>query len=653
MKTQFTCVLSMLLALTSACLAEDKPKPTDEQIQQWVKQLGDAEFEARQKAENALIGAGAAAIPIVTKAQTEGDAEVRVRTKRILEELNWAIRPDFTDLLKLFPADSMFLMHTPGLKAGIEKLRATAVGKLYDSPAAAEFWSALGELVAQATNMDDAAKKTALTWLDRYGGPNAMCVWKFDASKPWQEREQLGLVISVTDADPAKAFADYAERFPMGWGQQKIEQDRHRGVSISYPGGEWCHDAMARVKNLILRTSGPAAAKALVDRMHTPPATPINTAPEFLAGRDKVGAGGLAELYFSMATLLNGVPAGGRDRAAFTALGFDEWKYAFVGLYAKEGLVSERAFCKVEGKRKGLAKLLAFPQSNLKLAALCPADALAFIALPVNGKDIYDEVLQVAEAAGNPNEIAEVKKKLAEIETAIGAKIVDAVLPSLKGEAALWATKPTGPVPQPPDLAGVIETSDAGAATAAADVLSRLLPAAAESKDMLNSAEYKGRKLFWIKKEALPSQDIPYTLAWCADGARLLVASSDAGLQRLITRIDGKTPGLDTAPDFQRLLQLIPVGERGGVIYLNTAEAASWGYTLGMPALAAVSPDPVKARLAELPQDIKPLLKNLPGTLLSVFATPDGVQATSIGALPVSGMMFTAPFFVVRGMMMH
>ena len=80
-------------------------EPTAEDIARAVKQLGDDDFETREKASRFLWSAGAAAESALRAAVKDGDAEVVLRSKDILEKFRWGIYPDTpADVLDLINA---------------------------------------------------------------------------------------------------------------------------------------------------------------------------------------------------------------------------------------------------------------------------------------------------------------------------------------------------------------------------------------------------------------------------------------------------------------------------------------------------------------------------------------------------------------------
>jgi hypothetical protein len=87
-----------VICLPGAALADpepDKPKPpSKEQIAKWVKQLGDGDFDTREKASEELWKHARAAESALRQAAKSDDAEVARRAGEIVERLDDGIYPD-------------------------------------------------------------------------------------------------------------------------------------------------------------------------------------------------------------------------------------------------------------------------------------------------------------------------------------------------------------------------------------------------------------------------------------------------------------------------------------------------------------------------------------------------------------------------------
>jgi hypothetical protein len=619
--------IALLLCPVANVLAEDAPapKPDEAQIKRWVSDLGADDFETREKAQKALIATGAPALGPVTEAIKGGDAEVMERGKQILDELQWIMRPDIADMAAIVPADAIFLLQSPSIKGFAETARKqTALGKLYDSAEAEPVKKAVANFIIESTGMSEAAQKMADTWVDVYGGPFGFSMMMLKGGD-----DLTGAMFGINAADKAKAYDDYCGSL-MGGGDAKIERERFRGINIDHPAGhnfEFC----ALVKNAILRGDNLEAAKYFVNAVADGQKDRLSTAPGYVQAFQKIEASPLISFFFNSESLLKSLYLAADDDAqALKGLGFETWKHGVVGLYVKDDLFLERLFCKIDGERKGLFKMLSFGAATGAQAALCPPDALAFATLPVSGKDLLDQIATtMAEMEGGTKE--KFLGEFAWFEELAGAKVPD-LAAGVDGEVALWVSKPAAAALAAPDLTLVLPMKDAASAQKMSDAFMKFVKNADPAENVFSSADYKGRSLRWVKKEYFRGYDI----CWCADGSRVLAGSSPEAVQRVINRIDNKSPGLDSAADYKRLQALLKPEERGGFVYLNSAETfGCWLYIVGLPALTNMLPE---AKRGAMPKDGVAIFKNLPGTLLSVSGTTDGVQAVSHGGLPSSGV---------------
>ncbi len=94
--TSAGCVLLLLLTAVAFCIpaGAEEPRndvadaeraaPSEEEIERWVKELGDERFAVRTEAEQKLTNAAVAAVPAVLRVKGSEDREVRVRADRIL-----------------------------------------------------------------------------------------------------------------------------------------------------------------------------------------------------------------------------------------------------------------------------------------------------------------------------------------------------------------------------------------------------------------------------------------------------------------------------------------------------------------------------------------------------------------------------------------
>lgn len=644
-------VLSASLGLV-AYGAEAPAKPGEAEVQKLIRDLSSEDFDTREKAEAALLKAGSDAIPLLSKALEGGDAEVRTRGKRILDELAWAVRPPVSNVAAVLPPSTIFLLHTTDLKAGVQKLRTeTALGKLYDRSELAEVRNLANAAITK--QMSDDEKKIYESWLDRFGGPSCISFMSTDPTKQdWRERDLAVLVIGINDPNAHKAYTDLSLAMPIGQGEQMV-RERYHGIEVEHINGEWRQNGRARVLNLAVNTldSSYQSVKLVVDQAGSEKAPKLASAPAFVEAQGKVDAAPVASLYFSPDELIKQLSRSDRqnanDKAVLNALGFDAVKTVSISLSTGNDLIAERAWVKVDGERKGVMKLLSFGKTTGRLAALAPVDALVLVTIPADGKLIYDTILSISKAA-SPNDAAQFEASIGQMNEGLGIKIVEDIIAPLQGEASLWVSKPAGPMPIP-ELGAAFEAKDAASAKTLSDSLAKLVAGAMGKPEACGSADFKGRTCHWVNKEAM-GKDAPYTVSWCADGARVLVATSQQGLQTLVNRIENKAAGLDSAEDYKRLMATMPEADRGGTIYLNTAEVGGWGLPILLPFAGEGAPPEVKEKLEAALKDPKGLLKGFPGTLLSISGAADGIQARGIGGLSASTEVVAIPAIIAQFM---
>jgi predicted Zn-dependent protease len=116
------------LACAAIALAAPAPKPTPEQIEQWIKQLGDNEFVVRETASRKLWAAGDHAEGALQRATKSDDPEVARRAQAILEKFKWGQYPDTPkDVAELITA---YQDSTPDGKGPPFKHKADIIRKL-------------------------------------------------------------------------------------------------------------------------------------------------------------------------------------------------------------------------------------------------------------------------------------------------------------------------------------------------------------------------------------------------------------------------------------------------------------------------------------------------------------------------------------------
>lgn len=624
-----------------ACAAAETPdggakQATPEQLAQWSKDLDSEDFGARQDAEANLKRAGAAAIPYVEKAMKGGSAEALARGRIVLDEIGWEVRAELHEPSDFLPEGTVLTLYSSGLAKGIQRLRTeTPAGKVYDDPAFAPVKEACAQWYIQSVGPTEKQRENIATLFQRFGGPAGIALTGFQ-----ERRERFVSILGITDPGRAATYSDYNEQSPITHGQGQVTQTRHRGIAINQATGGWSRYSRALVKNLILESMrDPEDLKTVIDLIAGTQAKTLAQAPAFAETFRRFAPEPLGRFYFDYPRLAADGGFGPRDAAFAKAMGMESLKALGVALNIQDGLALEQAFAKIDGERIGLLKLLDFKAPTAAHAALCPPDALVYLAASANGKVLYEEILRMAEAESAPD-AQFIKEFVKSIDEKTGVKFVDVLLAGIDGEMAFWLTRPAGGNPvAPPDFYAAFSAKDAETAKAFSEGIAKILAGDPNANELTGGAEYKGRSVHWVKQEAI-GRVSPYGFAWCAEGARVLVAGSQESLQRLLARAEGKAAGLDAGEDFKALLAKIPEGERGALCYANVPETLSWLYLLAGPVMAQDAGDELKASLLAMPKDLAPLLKNVTGTLLSVRGTPEGLVARAAGSVPAGGLFF-------------
>jgi predicted Zn-dependent protease len=116
-----------LVACAAVALAAPAAKPTPAQIEQWIKQLGDSEFVARESATRKLWEAGDHAEAALQRATKSDDPEIARRAREILDKFKWGQYPDtpkeVADLITAY-------QETPADKGPPFKYKAEVIRKL-------------------------------------------------------------------------------------------------------------------------------------------------------------------------------------------------------------------------------------------------------------------------------------------------------------------------------------------------------------------------------------------------------------------------------------------------------------------------------------------------------------------------------------------
>jgi hypothetical protein len=292
------------------------------------------------------------------------------------------------------------------------------------------------------------------------------------------------------------------------------------------------------------------------------------------------------------------------------------------------------------GPPKGFAAISVPPAdvTPLSIAALVPANASGLVASYIDGSKAYPALMDYLGSMkkAQPNAPIDPEAKVKEFEEKYAVKVADLV-GGIKGELCSWVQLSAAP-DGAPDWGTIVTCASPEKATAISEAIKKIINA--ETKvEAVKDADYKNRKIHQVDLETLgatlPPQ-VKYVPSWTVDGNRIIVASTAAIIQKELTAIDTKAPGMLTQADFVKAIGNFSAEERKGTVYYLDAKAVlTAGCTVGLPLLAANPqvPDEVKQVLNGLPAPVE-LFKDM-GPIVGIQVV-SGDESKVIIRAPIS-----------------
>ncbi len=192
-----------VLAVLSASLPGGEA-PAPEQIQSWIRQLGDEDFQKREEARAALLKAGLPAMAALKQAQQSDDNEVRNTASLLVEQLQWRAIPAQIDYMKLFPAETIFAMKVRDMDAFAKSSQRTALLKLLET---ADLMPLADMLTARAKKQMGPGLPLLQKWLGHFSGQLAGGVWAMNPRDPTGMRMALVAELKADALD--KVFQEF------------------------------------------------------------------------------------------------------------------------------------------------------------------------------------------------------------------------------------------------------------------------------------------------------------------------------------------------------------------------------------------------------------------------------------------------------------
>jgi hypothetical protein len=223
-RSTFVALALGALAVSFPAAAPAPAKPTQEQIAQWVKQLGDNDFVRREEATKRLWQAGEAAEAALQGALSSDDAEVKRRARELLDKFRWGIYPDtpakVVDLITAYKsadANSKPRLLSELLKAGSHGCRAVVKIARAEEPGLSRrlFAQIAGELSAAVPAMIDEGRFDRLEALVEMGLAGDVGAGVTNYTAFWALRGKLNDRIDLHKALAAKGGAEAKQQYQV------------------------------------------------------------------------------------------------------------------------------------------------------------------------------------------------------------------------------------------------------------------------------------------------------------------------------------------------------------------------------------------------------------------------------------------------------
>jgi hypothetical protein len=634
--THFNLKRGMLLAVALTALsfgtarALETQDYTDEKIKALIGDLGSEEFAKRETAEKELMKAGTKAQKALESSQQSTDAQVSATVKRLLGKLRWAQIKD-VDYLSVLPAESIVYFNITSLKGMIDKFQNTALAKTGGSKGL----EPLREKIQEQLNKKPEIKEKCEEWSKRFSAQIAGGIWEANLLAG-PAGFKAGIVAQITDPVPQKVYADLLAETQF---EEGAESGTYEDVSyLAKPNGA----AIAQAGQHLFFAANVDSLKQLIDGFKTKTGVAASAAfkkiktalggnPDILTTVDYEGLLKIIAPFMMMQPGMDDVltASGAKDIkqvAWASSISGDSFEDRFVGV--------------MNGPPKGMAAISVPPAgvTPLSIASIVPANASGLAAFYVDGAKAYPAMMEYFAAMkkmpNNPD--ADVEAKIKEFEDKYGLKVSDLVS-GVKGEIAGWLQLSADPAGAP-DWGTIVTCASPDSAKALSEAFKKIINT--ETKvEAVKDADYKGRTIHQVDLEVLGAQlppQVKYAPSWTVDGNRVLVGSTATLIQKVLTNIDTKAPGLLTQPDFVKAIGNFTAEERKGAVYYLDAKALlTAGATVGLPLLAAnpgVSDD-VKQVLGGLPAPAE-LFKEI-GPMVAVQVV-NGDESKVIVRAPVS-----------------
>lgn len=615
---------ALVLALTLAAAAlpprmlraEEPDAYSEDKIKAFIADLGNEDFAKRQTAEKELAKAGAKAQKQLDAVKDSPDAQVKTTVTHLLAKLKFAALPP-VDYLELLPAKSLVVIRGSNIGSFVENARKSAIGRLCDNPAMDPFKKKIKEL---SEKKPEVAKTTEL-WTKRFSGQVAAAILEIN---PALQDVKMAVIAEVTDPDPGMVYSELVNEIHLADNAQPGNYG-----DVDYIEGQNAQGAAALVGKHVILANNLGALKVMIDAFTTP--GKFAASDNFTKIKPSLGAKPELLLTVDMEALIaivKQLPIPIPIDDILVTSGLKNLKFVgFTSSIAGDSF-EDRLVETLVGPMAGIyaANIPPTGVAPLNAAALAPQNAVALGTIYIDGAKFHAGMVEYFASmrkmketlqnlgGGMPPENDDPETQIKKFEENTGLKVAD-LAADIKGEFAQWVVPATGAIPGPPDVGGVITCESPEKATALSDAFAKIANTG-KDKPVVIENPYKNRLIRQLDVETMfPNRrkDVPYVPSWTVDGNHVFLGSSPAVLQKQITSIDTKAPGLLTQQDFVKAIGTLSEDERkGSMLYVDAKTLLTMGATIGLPLLQVQSKDEdLKKALAALPPSAE-LFKDIP-----------------------------------------
>jgi hypothetical protein len=504
---------------------------------------------------------------------------------------------DGWNLAARLPASTIAFVSAEQLDQLQARLKATAVGRMFDDPAMAEFMAPLKKASEQVIGQDIIPPPVmdALKQLEHLRGQLAVGFVGMN-----QANGEPQIVASLDFGTHVKDFAAFLEKLlaEVGGSSVRVETGTQDGRPMWTIHVQEGPTIAATIFDTVFVASTDAA---LLGTLAAPAATgSLAASADFQAVAARYGEGLALQVYGNVPAGLATFAGGweGKSRAMADAMGLDTVKAVGYGMAISGDGFRDALVVHAPGSDHGLLTMFeTSPLERPRLLDLVPGNAFLFAEANVNLGTYLTGVRKMF-ATLDPDMGAQMDEGIAEVNKALGVDLEKDVLGGLGSTLGYYAGLSSGGGLYP-ELALITTVKDPASFEA---TLVRLMDGIAgavneEGRVIARPREvvYEGQKLRMMELQKARGDDVvPFTPSWTLLGDRLVVTLVPYTLKDIVYRLkhpEQAGPALKDQEDFQSLWKAKPA-QACSMGYLDLQAVLALLYDTGVPLLqTAVKPN--------------------------------------------------------------